>query len=157
MRIVSWNIRQGGGSRSPQIASQLAAWNPDIVGLCEFGDTEPSRNIAESLKNSGRCYQHSTVSSDNSVADRLLLASRWPIYTRPASGVLATTERWIDARITGPREIGIALMWVPDKRRDEHAKYEFQDAAIEVLKSLADTAGIAIGDTNTGAPDIDVL
>ena len=42
MRIVSWNIRAGGGRRIARIADQIARWAPDVVALSEFRATPPS-------------------------------------------------------------------------------------------------------------------
>ena len=42
MRLVSWNIRAGGGRRVEGIAEQIARWQPDVVALSEFRATPPS-------------------------------------------------------------------------------------------------------------------
>jgi len=57
MRIVSWNIRAGGGTRVGSIARQLEGWAPDIVALCEFRATPPSRELASSLASLGLAHQ----------------------------------------------------------------------------------------------------
>ena len=36
MRIVSWNIRAGGGKRAAGILAQLLEWQPEIIGLSEY-------------------------------------------------------------------------------------------------------------------------
>jgi len=43
MRIVSWNILQGGGRRSRQLIETLSELDPDVVALQEFrhGRTKP--------------------------------------------------------------------------------------------------------------------
>ena len=115
MRIVSWNIRQGGGLQSHLICQQLQARSPDIVGLCEFRGTTPSRSIAAALMEMGLVYQHSTVNPAKHASNRLLLASRWPLYLRAPEGVLASTGRWIDARVAAERDLGVILMWVPNR------------------------------------------
>ena len=71
MRIVSWNIQHGGGKRAGRTKSQLAAWEPDVVGLYEFRATEASRSIAAFLRDRGLCHQQSTADSANPKKNRL--------------------------------------------------------------------------------------
>ena len=42
MRIISWNIRAGGGGRINQIAAAIDGWQPDIAALSEFRATPAS-------------------------------------------------------------------------------------------------------------------
>ena len=154
LRIVSWNIRQGGGTRAPRISQQLRSWNPDVVGLCEFRGTNPSQSIAAYLADMGLIYRHSTVDPDNPTANRLLLASRWPLCIRAPEGVLASTGRWIDSRIAVESDLGIILMWVPN-RTEACTMPVFHKAVLDALKPLAGTKTMAMGDTNTGVPGLD--
>jgi exonuclease III len=56
MRIISWNIRAGGGRRVAGIAAQLQRWRPDVVALQEFRGTAPSRELARRLADLGLPY-----------------------------------------------------------------------------------------------------
>ncbi len=47
MRIVSWNIRAGGGRRLRDIADQLERWQPDVVAPSEFRGTAPSTTVVD--------------------------------------------------------------------------------------------------------------
>ena len=87
MRIVSWNIRAGGGVRAQEIADQLKDWMPDIVVLEEFRGTIPSREIAASLRQFGLKYQRVTVDPSRPMVNALLVASRWPLRTVRLSGL----------------------------------------------------------------------
>jgi len=152
MRIVSWNILKGGSDRAPAINQQLRAWNPDVVGLCEFRETDPSQTIAAELVGMGLVYQHSTTDPARPDADRLLLASRWPLDIRSPEGVLGSTGRWIDARVAGEKDFSIALMWVPN-REEECTQPVFHLAVLETLAQGSNFPTLAIGDTNSGVPD----
>ena len=57
MRIVSWNIRAGGGRRLRDIADQLERWQPDVVALSEFRGTAPSQELKALLYAQGLIYQ----------------------------------------------------------------------------------------------------
>ncbi len=39
MRILAWNLQQGGGSRKPRIADRIIAHDPDVVALIEYVPT----------------------------------------------------------------------------------------------------------------------
>ena len=78
MRIVSWNIRAGGGKRAAGILTQLLAWQPEIIGLSEFHGTAASQWLASELNLAGYCYQLSSINSKLPAKNALLLASRYP-------------------------------------------------------------------------------
>ncbi len=69
MRIVSWNIRAGGGKRIEGIADQLRRWRPDIVALSEFRGTPPSQELASLLRNQGFIHQRATVDNHHPVIE----------------------------------------------------------------------------------------
>ena len=79
MRIVSWNIRAGGGTRVEAIAAQLERWAPDVVMLCEFRGTPPSLWLAETLAAQGYVHQLTTAHASAPGRNALLIASRYPL------------------------------------------------------------------------------
>jgi len=79
IRVVAWNIRAGGGKRIERIAAQIDKWQADVVGLCEFRATPPSRWLQEALAQQGLSYQITTADSEQPSVNRLLVASRWPL------------------------------------------------------------------------------
>src|SRR5690606_37955904 len=99
MRLVSWNIRAGGGSRAPDIARQLLAWGADIVGLCEFRATLPSLQLAAALHEAGLCYQANTVDLRSPARNSLLLASRWPVRLLKLRLAPKEPGRWLAAEV----------------------------------------------------------
>ena len=102
----------------------------------------------------GLAYQHSTIDPADPAANRLLLASRWPLCIRAPEGVLASTGRWIDIRIADESDLGIILMWVPN-RTEACTMPVFHKAVLDALKPLAGTKTLAMGDTNTGVRGLD--
>jgi hypothetical protein len=62
MRLVAWNIRQGGGSRLPRIADALKRQDADILVLSEYRGALPQIQRA---KWHGQCPQflRSTMSN----------------------------------------------------------------------------------------------
>jgi hypothetical protein len=78
-RIVSWNIRAGGGKRAAGILAQLLAWQPHTIGLCEFRGTAASQWLATELAAAGYPHQLSSVDWKRPSRNALLLASRDPL------------------------------------------------------------------------------
>jgi hypothetical protein len=79
VRVVSWNIRAGGGKRVAALAAQLVRWQPDVVVLCEFRATPSSVWLAGTLAAAGFVYQECTADTARASANCLLVASRWPL------------------------------------------------------------------------------
>src|SRR5262245_40922504 len=103
MRIVSWNIRAGGGLRTAAIADQLARWAPDVVALSEFRGTPPSSALARAVAERGLAHQLCTASAGSPRVNALLVASRWPIArVRLRSAPAGDPGRWLLARVHGP-------------------------------------------------------
>ena len=96
IRVVAWNIRAGGGKRIGRIAAQIDKWNADVVGLCEFRATPPSRWLQEALAQRGLSYQITTADPEQPSANRLLVASRWPISEISLSASPRPTQLWLN-------------------------------------------------------------
>ncbi|MCH8919643.1 MAG: hypothetical protein IIA23_02940, partial [Chloroflexi bacterium] len=79
VRIVAWNIRAGGGRRVDRIAETIERLGADVVALSEFRATGPSRWLAERIEQLGLSYQLSTADARRPAANRLLVASIWPL------------------------------------------------------------------------------
>jgi len=115
MRIVSWNMRAGGGRRNQGIANQLRRWNPGIVALGEFRGTDSSCEIAQSLMDSGRCYQCDTTDGVQPAINALLIASRWPIRAIRIEHAPQHRHRWLHVKLSGPLGLAILAVHVPDR------------------------------------------
>jgi exonuclease III len=153
MRIVAWNIRAGGGSRIDGIYAQIAAWQPDIVCLCEFRATPPSRRLAELLEGLGLQYQATTANALVASRNALLLASRWPI--RPFTLRLQPSEpgRWLTAEVEAPLPFAMALMHIPNMVSGR--KLQFMEAIRLIAAKWRRGPAVLLGDTNCGWPGLD--
>jgi exonuclease III len=154
MRVVSWNIRAGGGHRVPAIVDQIARWQPDVVALSEFRATPPSAEVARALAGRGLVHQLSTASPRLARVNGLLIASRWPIErVRLRSAPVAESGRWLLARLAGPFAMMIGAMHVPN--RVTGRKLPFLDAVLSVAHSWRRGPALLLGDTNSGLIDLD--
>lgn len=153
LRIVGWNIRAGGGQRVGLIAEQLAAWAPDVVSLCEFRATPPSRILADALAEQGLVFQEAAVDPCLPSRNGLLVASRWPL--RRVKTAAAPTEpcRWLLVRIEAPLPFTLGAMHIPltVSGRKEH----YLGGVERLIRGWRRGPGLLIGDTNSGRPDID--
>ncbi len=153
MRVISWNIRNGGGKSVDGILKQLQVWNPDVAGLQEFRGMASSKKISSALHELGLVYQVSTVDPVEPRWNRLLLASRIPFVTHEATGVCKESGRWLHVTLETPDSLQLMVMHVLN--RFEGHKYKFQDEVIETFQSMRTANALAFGDTNTGVPHVD--
>ena len=154
MRIVSWNIRAGGGSRIVAIADQLARWAPDVVALSEFRATPPSTELARVLAERGLAHQLCTASAGRPRVNALLVASRWPLTrVKVSMAPIVEAGRWLLAHVAGPCAITLGAMHVPN--RVTGRKYPFLDAVLGVAHTWRRGPALLVGDTNSGLIDLD--
>jgi exonuclease III len=153
MRIVSWNIRAGGGRRCHDIAAQLAAWRPDVAVLSEFRATPPSRLIAASLAGAGLGFQRTTSDPAHPARNALIVASRWPLRRIRAANGPADRHRWLPVNVAAPRALAILAVHVPN--RSSGHKYPFLDAVTQTLRHWRGVPALLLGDTNSGCIDAD--
>lgn len=150
LKFVSWNIRHGGSKKKLEgICNQLEVWNPDVVGLSEFRESATSQSIAKHLHELGLKHQLTTVDAADRGLNFLLLASRYPLKVQPASGILASSGRWLHAKLNS---MDVALVHVPNRST---AKWQFHAEVIARFNQLQDVPAICFGDTNTGQPELD--
>ena len=154
MRIVSWNIRAGGGRRVAGIAGQIARWAPDVVALSEFRATPPSAELARALAGRGFLHQLSTASARQPNVNSLLIASCWPLArVRLRGAPVADRGRWLLARVASPFPVTLGAMHVPN--RVTGRKLSFLDAVLGLAHTWRRGPALLVGDTNSGLIDLD--
>lgn len=157
LRVVSWNIRAGGGRRAEGIVDQLARWAPDAVALSEFRGTPPSRTIAGDLAALGLTYQRTTADAREPRVNALLVAARWPLRRVPVRRAPEDARRWLITRIAAPAEAGgpfaLGAMHVPNFVTGR--KLPFLDAVHASVRAWRGGPALLVGDTNTGRMGVD--
>jgi exodeoxyribonuclease-3 len=153
MRIVFWNIRAGGGARVARIARRLEAWAPDVVALCEYRGTPPSLALAGALAAFGLAHQRTTLDPRRPVANRLLVAARWPLRRLPAPVRPAAPGCWLGVVVNAPRRLTLAATHVPNRVTGH--KDAFYAEVLGSLAPLAAGPALLVGDTNSGRPGLD--
>lgn len=83
MRLISWNIQKGGGSRaSEHVAAIAQKFEPDIV---TFQEVRPKDGEARYRKELGRVGLCETKALFSAYGHGILVASRWPLDRLPAA------------------------------------------------------------------------
>lgn len=150
MRLVAWNIQHGGGKRAPRIADELAALEPDVVGLSEFHNNTNGKYLIDRLTELG--LVHAVTSSEEAGINSLLVASRWELQPLSGTGFLSESPRWLPIRVLAPVPFIMIKVHVPNR---DMGKWTFHAEALEALEKWRDEPAIMVGDTNTGYPGLD--
>jgi len=154
MRIVSWNIRAGGGKRASGILAQLLEWQPDIIGLVEFRGTSASQWLAAELATAGYRNQLTSINVKLPATNALLLASKAPLQTMAAPKMPKNRNRWLLARVATQPSLAIGLMHIPNHTTPV-LKYPFMAAMLKMVEAWKLGPGLLIGDSNCSNRDLD--
>jgi len=153
VRIISWNIRAGGGRRVDEIAENIERWRADVVALSEFRGTPPSGLLKELLGRRGLSFQLSTAGNGVPASNCILLASRWPLRIVRLRAAPAEPGRWCLAQVAAPRPLTLGAMHVPN--RISGRKYPFHAAVLDVVRSWRRGPALLVGDANSGRIGLD--
>ena len=76
LRVLTWNIRQGGGTRLPPIAAALAQHEADVLVISEYRGGKSGERLRAALAAIG--YPHATASTPPAGGNGILIAARQP-------------------------------------------------------------------------------
>ena len=152
MKILSWNILQGGGRRAGDIVKTIAGHAPDIVTLQEFRRGSGEAEITAGLKKAGLKFIHipETEGKENTV----LIASKFgfdagPFLPEP-NNPLHMLEAYFSEQALG-FELSLIAVHFPQKK----AQIPLFEALKTDSASLLKMNALIIGDMNCGIPLID--
>ncbi len=141
MRLLAWNIRQGGGARLAAIAEALARHEADILIISEYRGGDSADRLRTALAASG--YRHQTGLAPPPGKNGVLIAARRPFREHGAVGALLPEPyRMVRVEVAGLALCGI---YMPNLL----AKVPYWEALIAALAAEPDGAMLAIGDFNT--------
>lgn len=145
LSILSWNIRQGGGSRTGGILDALGGEDPSIVVLSEFRNNDKGLRIRTVLLKRGYKFQVASAASQDT--NTVLIASKFPC----GAGLFPESDsNFPDAVVRADLEAFYLYgLYLPHKKK--HRLFEFL-----LDEELADDEpAIIIGDWNTGKNGVD--
>jgi len=146
-KIISWNIRQGGGTRREQICETLRDLRPDIVTLQEYRRNAAGTEISECLNKMGLSHQY-TADTAAEKDNTIFIASRFPFQAGNFMGADAPPDI-IEASfdLDGEQLILLAVHF-PQKK----PQVPLFDAIADDSEGLLAEKCILIGDLNCGIP-----
>jgi len=142
MRLVAWNIRQGGGTRLAAIGAALARHDADILVISEYRGGDSATRLRAALAELG--YEHVTRGSPPPGKSGVLIAARQP-FDDAGQLDTALAEPW---RIVRGYFGALCLYAVYMPNLLAKVPYWQRLIAAMAAESLAAEA-LAIGDFNT--------
>lgn len=157
MKLLSWNIQHGGGTRAGRIVDAIIAHDPDVIALTEYR-TKPSAMLCATLRARGWCHIESTnpVGTDNGIC----VLARTPLRrSRPCPAPPENAVRWLDIDLP-EYGFGIGVLHiltaVPGMNEPAGAaKTRFWNAVLTAAEARLGEPFLFVGDFNTGAPYVD--
>lgn len=147
MRIITWNIRHGGGTRVDSIIRRLINKDADLVVITEYRNNENGVKIRQALLEAGYLFQYCPITDKDK--NTLLIVSRINL-----SGSLFKKELQEEFhRVVRIESDNFALygMYFPQKQEKKKV-FEFM---LSQIGKNPDRPIIFIGDFNTGKQYID--
>ena len=144
LQILSWNIRQGGGTRVMAISNALVRQNPEIIVLSEYQNNKNGQLIRNKLLESR--YIHQAAGNDLSGGNTVLLASKIPFHLQHCQEADSKYKYSIlKAEFDAFNLYG---MYLPHKKK--HKLFNFLVEEVQREKP-----SVLVGDFNTGINYID--
>jgi exonuclease III len=141
MRILAWNIRQGGGARLAAIAAALARQAADVLVISEYRGGESGDRLRAMLTSLG--YGYSSSQTPPPGRSGVLIAARQQLSEHLAFAEgLPEPYRLVAVEITGVRLCGV---YMPNLLK----KVPYWERLVEGLAADAGREAIATGDFNT--------
>ena len=143
MRIVSWNILQGGGRRLEGILEAIGRWAPDVITLQEVR-ARHLEQITQHLSKIGLGF-HYLSDHATDTENCILIAARDPLE---AGDFIQEREGQCHILEANVADLTVLPLHFPQKA----AQVPLFEAVLQDTASLLDLPAILIGDLNCGIP-----
>ncbi len=155
MKLLHWNIRQGGGKRQDDIAQAICGHCPEICILVEYRP-DSGTQLARRLRDNGLVHQARSVPDGKENA--ILLSARTPVrVTDDHASCPAVARKWLEVELP---DLGLFLgaLHMPNTSEDKNGrrKREFWNAVLTMADLRRNEPYMLVGDFNTGKNGIDV-
>jgi exonuclease III len=147
LRLLTLNIRHGGGRRTEAIADALTSSDAEVIILTEFRENASARVLRERLAAKG--WQQQASSEPPARTNGVFVAARAPFTAMPAHvGVPEGSWRWLEIDFGA---LTLVATYFPLSGR----KLPYWDWVMERARERTDAPCILMGDFNTGKHFID--
>jgi exodeoxyribonuclease III len=141
VRLLAWNIRQGGGTRLSGIMAAIARHDADVLILSEYRGGESAERLCAALKACG--YRHlSRLLPPPQRTGVVVAARRRFVECGPLCRQVEEPWRLLDVDLGALRLTGV---YMPNLR----AKLPYWQSLLAALAQRAGSDALAIGDFNT--------
>ena len=147
MRIVTLNIRHGGGRRIDVLADALVSHAADTLVISEFRANESGQRLRLRLADAG--YAHWADGAPPRTANSVAIASRSPVERRPLPLSSANRHRVVEVGLDG---LTLGAVYFP-LNTDKVAFWQTEFLPLAAARIAQPY--VFIGDWNTGAHYID--
>lgn len=153
IRILSWNILQGGGRRLDSIIKAVEKHHPDIFAIQEYrANSEDKANFTDRLHHIGLTSFFAPASSTTAI-NIPAIASRWPfeiedIFPGKSSGLKPHCIRARFEKPDAPMNLTVTSLHLPNKA----GQPQVFDYLCDQYERICWDPAILIGDFNCGIP-----
>ncbi len=157
MRLLVWNIQDGGGARLARIVEEISAYDPDVAAVTEYR-AKPGVELCAAMKDRDWRYVETSHPAENQ--NGIAVFSRTPLRrTRPCPAPPGCAVRWLDVDLP-EYGFGIAVLHImaagSGKTHPANvAKARFWDAVLQAAETRLHQPFLFAGDWNTGAHRFD--
>jgi exonuclease III len=156
MKLLAWNIQQGGGARMARIVEEIAAYDAEVIAVTEFR-AGPGQALREALRKRGWPHAETTnpEANQNGIAifSRTRLSRARPCPVPPEYG-----SRWLDIDLP-EYGFGIGVLHImaagSGRNPTNTAKTRFWEAVLRAAEARLHEPFLLAGDWNTGAHRVD--
>ena len=154
MKIISWNIQQGGGSRVAGIINALIEHDADVISLAECRPNNVLAEIRGRMGDLGWIHQHFDEPEQREYG--LLILSKQPITLSSCHfSTPGLKSRWCEISLTN-EGLGFLFVHIPNyEKLPDGGKCDKElcwDALLEYAGSNRCKKRLIVGDLNTGLP-----
>jgi len=151
IRILSWNILHGGGSRYADILQVIESYQADIVTLQEYRHSKNHPHFQSALANMG--YQSIVAPPTQSARENsVLVASKYEMSGAGFPEGSSSPYRAVRVEISvGDESLNLVCVHLPHKK----AQIPFFEALQNLPENWLDGLSALVGDFNCGIPFVD--
>ncbi len=114
MRLLTLNLRHGGGRHLPALTAALLAQQADVLVLTEYRNNAVGETLRSALAAAG--YTHQAVSDPRPALNTVFIAARRPFTPVRRAGLACDPVRLLNARFAGFELTGVHLPNMEAKR-----------------------------------------
>jgi exodeoxyribonuclease-3 len=141
LRLLAWNIRQGGGTRLAGIIAAIVGHDADVVVLSEYHAGPSGERLRAALADIG--YRHASATTPPPAKKGVVVASRRRFREHgPLTPDLPEPWRLVDVEFAGLHVTGV---YMPNLL----AKVPYWEALLAALAARRSRRALVIGDFNT--------